>query len=43
MYIGTVPAISGAHTAAETIGELKEKIQEVLELCLNREVYNVYP
>jgi predicted RNase H-like HicB family nuclease len=34
MYIGTVPGISGAHTCAETIDELREKLTEVIELCL---------
>lgn len=34
MYIGTVPAIVGAHTCAETIDELQLKLQEVIALCL---------
>jgi predicted RNase H-like HicB family nuclease len=34
-YIGIVPGITGAHTQAETLDELREKLTEVLELCLS--------
>jgi predicted RNase H-like HicB family nuclease len=34
MYIGTVPGLTGAHTCAETIDELHEKLKEVIALCL---------
>ena len=34
MYFGIFPGISGAHTEAETIGELQVRLREVLELCL---------
>jgi len=34
LYIGIVPGIPGAHTQAETLDELQENLQEVLELCL---------
>ena len=34
MYIGMVPAITGAHTCAETIDELQKKLKEVILLCL---------
>jgi len=34
MYIGTVPGIVGAHTFAETIDNLHEKLKEVVSLCL---------
>lgn len=34
MYIGTVPAITGAHTCAETMDELQAKLREVIALCL---------
>jgi len=34
MYVGTVPGITGAHTCAETIDELQERLKEVISLCL---------
>ncbi|MDR0609717.1 MAG: type II toxin-antitoxin system HicB family antitoxin [Planctomycetaceae bacterium] len=34
MYVGSVPAISGAHTFAPTIDELQTRLTEVLTLCL---------
>jgi len=34
MYVGVVPGITGAHTCAETIDELQERLAEVIELCL---------
>jgi len=34
MYIGYVPAIKGAHTAAYSLDELHIKLKEVTELCL---------
>jgi len=34
LYIGVIPQISGAHTQAETLDELKENLHEVLILCL---------
>jgi predicted RNase H-like HicB family nuclease len=33
-YIGIIPAVPGAHTFADTLDELKNNLQEVLELCL---------
>lgn len=33
-YVGCVPGITGAHTCADTIDELQEKLKEVIELCL---------
>ena len=33
-YIGSIPYIKGAHTYADSLDELKEKMKEVLELCL---------
>jgi predicted RNase H-like HicB family nuclease len=35
MYIGTVPGLTGAHTYAETIDELYEKLKEVIMLCID--------
>ena len=37
LYVGTVPAISGAHTQGETLTELHENLKEVLELCLKEQ------
>jgi len=33
-YIATVPALKSCYTQADTIAELLEKVQEVIELCL---------
>jgi predicted RNase H-like HicB family nuclease len=33
-YFGVVPNVAGAHTEAETLDEMREKLTEVLELCL---------
>ena len=34
LYIGIVPGITGAHTEAATLDELRKNLKEVLELCL---------
>ncbi len=34
-FIGTVPAVPGAHTQAKTLDELQLRLQEVLELCVS--------
>jgi predicted RNase H-like HicB family nuclease len=34
LYIGTVPGIPGAHTQSTSLDELRENLNEVLELCL---------
>ncbi|NLI93023.1 MAG: type II toxin-antitoxin system HicB family antitoxin [Peptococcaceae bacterium] len=34
MYVAIVPGIPGAHTQAETLDILQEKLKEVVELCL---------
>ena len=34
MYVGTVPNLPGAHTFAETIDDLRDKLVEVISLCL---------
>jgi predicted RNase H-like HicB family nuclease len=36
-YIATVPSLKSCYTQADTIPELLEKIQEVVELCLEVE------
>lgn len=33
-YVGIVPGLPGAHTQAETIDELHERLAEVISLCL---------
>jgi predicted RNase H-like HicB family nuclease len=37
LYVGTVPGIPGAHTQAASLDELRENLQEVLELCVEEE------
>jgi predicted RNase H-like HicB family nuclease len=32
-YIGSIPAVPGAHTQAKTLDELRIRLKEVLELC----------
>jgi len=34
LSVGTVPGIPGAHTQAATLDELRDNLQEVLELSL---------
>ena len=34
LYVAVVPGIPGAHTQAETLGELHKNLTEVVELCL---------
>jgi len=34
LYTGFVPGLPGAHTCAETIGDLHVKLKEVISLCL---------
>ena len=34
LYVGLVPGLPGAHTQAATLDELREKLQEVVQLCL---------
>ena len=34
MYIGSFPAIHGAHTQADTLDELHANLKDVLQLCL---------
>jgi predicted RNase H-like HicB family nuclease len=40
MYVGYVPGIIGAHTCAETIDKLKDKLTEVVALCIE-EMFNL--
>ena len=34
VYVGYIPSVDGAHTQADTLEELNEKLKEVLDLCL---------
>lgn len=34
LYVGYVPGLPGAHTQAETLDELHENLQEVIEMLL---------
>lgn len=34
-YVATVPALPGCHTQARSLDELKERIKEAIELCLD--------
>ena len=34
LYVGIIPGVSGAHTQAASLDELRENLKEVLELCL---------
>ncbi len=38
LYVGIVPSISGAHTQAATLDELRQNLKEVLELCFEEEI-----
>jgi predicted RNase H-like HicB family nuclease len=33
-YVAIVPGIPGAHTQADTLDELRDRLKEVVELCL---------
>jgi predicted RNase H-like HicB family nuclease len=33
-YVGTVPALHGCHTQARSLDELRERIREVILLCV---------
>ncbi len=34
LYVGTVPALPGAHTQGQTLDELQRNLEEVVALCL---------
>ena len=34
LYVGTIPGLSGGHSQAATLDELRENLQEVVELIL---------
>jgi predicted RNase H-like HicB family nuclease len=40
LYVGTVPALPGAHTQAATLDELQRNLQEVIGLCLEEKAAN---
>jgi predicted RNase H-like HicB family nuclease len=41
-YVATVPALKSCYTQADSIPELLEKVQEVIELCLEDNEVLVY-
>jgi len=34
LYVATVPGLPGAHTQAASLDELRDNLQEVVELCI---------
>ncbi|MEE3716379.1 type II toxin-antitoxin system HicB family antitoxin [Tumidithrix elongata RA019] len=38
LYVGYVPGFVGAHSQGETLDELRENLQEVIEMLLEDEV-----
>lgn len=36
-YVGSVPALPGCHTQAQSLDELMERIREAIQLCLEVE------
>jgi predicted RNase H-like HicB family nuclease len=36
-YVASVPALHGCHTQAESLDVLMERVQEVIELCLEEQ------
>ena len=34
LYVGIVPGMTGAHTQADSLDELRDNLKEVIELCL---------
>ena len=34
LFVGTIPALPGAHTQGSSLDELRQNLQEVVELCL---------
>jgi len=36
-YVASVPSLHGCHTQARSLDELMERIQEVIELCLEEQ------
>ena len=41
-YVATVPALKSCYTQADSIPELLEKVQEVIELCLEENEIPAY-
>jgi predicted RNase H-like HicB family nuclease len=36
-YVASVPSLHGCHTQARSLDELMERVQEVIELCLEEQ------
>ena len=41
--IGTVPALQGCHTQAQTLDELLQRVREAIQLCLEVENHSSGP
>ncbi len=41
LYVGYVPGFAGAHSQGETLDELRENLQEVIEMLLEDETPEV--
>ncbi|NJK59760.1 MAG: type II toxin-antitoxin system HicB family antitoxin [Oscillatoriales cyanobacterium SM2_1_8] len=39
LYVGYVPGLAGAHSQAETLDELRENLQEVIEMLLDFDLW----
>ena len=39
IYVPSVPALHGCHTQADSLDELMERVQEVIELCSDQQDY----
>ena len=40
-YVGSVPELKGCYTQAKSLDELNERIKEVIELCLEVNLYHL--
>ena len=41
LYVGSVPGFPGAHSQGETLDELRQSLQEVIEMLLEDEALQV--
>lgn len=42
LYVGYAPGFPGAHSQGETLDELRQNLQEVIEMLLEDETVNLY-
>ena len=43
LYVGIVPALSGAHSQGATLDELRQNLEEVVALCLEEKAAHNEP